>query len=184
MKDFVRGQKSRIADLTSALSSIAVGVGLNFSNPQVVQICCFGVTDTNTLLNERYFIFDQQRKTPEGGVLAIGQRGHDTEQFRIDLARMPQMLNKLIFTATIEDSATMGQLSKGHLRILANQQEVARYFFEGKEFGNEKSVIIAELFLTDVWRFGAIGQGFGGDLKGLIRHFKGEEAILALPSPS
>ncbi|RZL87037.1 MAG: tellurium resistance protein, partial [Variovorax sp.] len=54
---------------------------------------------------------------------------------------------------------------------------VLRFPWSGADFGDEKAVIVAELYRRDgSWRFGAVGQGFNGGLSALLAHFGGTEA--------
>jgi tellurite resistance protein TerA len=63
-----------------------------------------------------------------------------------------------------------------------------RFPWSGADFGDEKAVIVAELYRRDgTWRFGAVGQGFNGGLSALLAHFGGSEAAptpAAAPSPA
>ncbi|MGK5549969.1 TerD family protein, partial [Streptomyces sp. URMC 127] len=52
--------------------------------------------------------------------------------------------------------------------------EVARYSFTGTEFSTERAVMLGDVYLKDVWRFAAVGQGFDGGLEALLRNFGGE----------
>src|SRR5439155_16159361 len=54
--------------------------------------------------------------------------------------------------------------------------EVARYSFGGSEFSTERAVMLGDLYLKDVWRFAAVGQGFDGGLDALLKNFGGEVA--------
>jgi tellurite resistance protein TerA len=59
-----------------------------------------------------------------------------------------------------------------------------RFPWSGADFGDEKAVIVAELYRRDgSWRFGAVGQGFNGGLSALLAHFGGTEATPA-PAPA
>lgn len=70
----------------------------------------------------------------------------------------------------------MSQVGPGYIRIVAGGEEVARYSFTGAEFSTERAVMLADVYLKDVWRFAAVGQGFDGGLDALLRNFGGEVA--------
>ena len=73
MKQFVRGQKSKLASLTPA-TTLEVGVLLSFAAPETVKISCFGVDLYNRLSDQDYFILYDQQRSPEGAVAAIGRQ--------------------------------------------------------------------------------------------------------------
>lgn len=181
MKEFVKGQKAKLADITPA-NSLEIGIQLGFQASLVVDISCFGVDEQSKLSDDRYFIFYNQKTSPCGSLVALGPRDGDQERFQINLSSLPPTIRKLTFTATIDGNGSMSQLTQGHLRMLVGNAEVARYRFTGSDFNSEKAIIIAELYIKDVWRFGTVGQGFNGGLSALLKHFGGEE-IMAEPTP-
>lgn len=182
MKQFVRGQKSKLSSLTPA-TTLEVGVQLSFASFMPVKLTCFGVDIYNHLSDQSYFILYDQQRSPEGAVQAIGMQGDDQQRFRVDLARLPSSIRKLVFTATLEGACTMGAVNSGYLRLLAQGREVARFPLRGADFKDEKAVILGELYFKSVWRFAAVGQGFNGGLSALLEHFGASEAIIPPPPP-
>ncbi|OIJ89332.1 stress protein [Streptomyces sp. MUSC 14] len=171
-REFQRGHKARISDLTAG-TDLYVGVqisapGLNF------DISCFGLDGDERLSDDRYFIFFNQPKSPEESLQLLGAQAGDTESFRITLDRIPSHIRKLSFTATIDGAGQMSQVAPGYLRIVAGGEEVARYSFNGAEFSTERAVMLGDVYLKDVWRFAAVGQGFDGGLEALLKNFGGE----------
>ena len=174
MPEIVKGQKIKLAELTPALN-LEIGISLSFATSQVVDISCFGVDSNSKLADDRYFIFYNQKTSPCGSLTALGPRDGDQERFQVKLAGLPNTVRRLVLTATIDGAGVMSQLTQGSLRLLANNQEVARYRFTGADFSQERAIIIAELYFKDVWRFGTVGQGFNGGLSALLQHFGGQE---------
>ncbi len=171
---FARGQKSKLEALTPA-TDLTVGLGVKAPASPVFDISCFGVDENNQLTDDRYFVFYNQKESPEGALALLGPQDGDREAFRVDLARLPSTIRKLVFTITLDGPGTMSQVSRGHLRITAGGTEVARFGFAGSDFGQEKAIIAGEIYHKDVWRFAAVGQGFNGGLSALLEHFGGEE---------
>ncbi|MCS0605051.1 TerD family protein [Streptomyces sp. LP11] len=171
-REFQRGHKARISDLTAG-TDLYVGVqisapGLNF------DISCFGLDADERLSDDRYFVFFNQPKSPEGSVQLLGAQAGDTESFRVTLDRVPSQIRKLSFTATIDGAGQMSQVAPGYLRIVAGGEEVARYSFSGAEFSTERAVMLGDFYVKDGWRFAAVGQGFDGGLEALLKNFGGE----------
>jgi stress response protein SCP2 len=182
MKEFVRGQKSKLSDLTSS-NIFQVGITISGSASQVFDVSCFGVDANNQLSDDRYFIFYNQKSSPEGALKSLGPQAGDSEVFHVDLSRLPQTIRKLVFTITLDGPGTMSQISGGHLRIIDSGREVVGFRFTGADFGDEKAIIAGEIYWKDMWRFGAVGQGFKGGLSALLKHFGGEEITTPPPPP-
>ncbi|UQI48007.1 TerD family protein [Streptomyces sp. HU2014] len=171
-REFQRGHKAKISDLTAGTD---LYVGVQIAGPGLTfDISCFGLDAQERLSDDRYFIFFNQPKSPEGAIQQLGAQAGDTESFRVTLDRIPAQVQKLSFTATVDGAGQMSQVGPGHLRIVAGGEEVARYSFTGTEFSTERAVMLGDFYLKDVWRFAAVGQGFDGGLEALLRNFGGE----------
>ncbi|RYX80087.1 VWA domain-containing protein [bacterium] len=176
MPQISRGQKQKLADLTPSfqlrvkVQANAPGLTFDFS--------CFGVDASDKLSDDRYFVFYNQKQSPEGA-LKLESDG----VFGVDLSRLPQTIKKLVFVATIDGAGTMANLQSGSLALEAGGSEAARFEFKGSDFGGEKAIMIAEIYFKDVWRFAAVGQGFSGGLDALLKHYGGQESEAAPPPP-
>ncbi len=183
MKEFTRGQKSKIQDLTTS-TDLTVSLDAQASGSPEFDISCFGVDADGKLSDDRYFVFYNQKRSPEGEIEALGAQNGDREAFRVNLSILPQKIQKLVFTITLDGAGTMSQVSRGHLRITTGGSEVARFPFTGADFSQEKAVIVGEIYRKDVWRFAAVGQGFNGGLSALLQHFGGQEIEDTTPAPA
>lgn len=183
MNQFVRGQKTQLSAFTQS-TKVNLGVNVNASTPNInFDISCFGVDAGGQLSDDRYFIFFNQKNSPCGGINALGTQNGDKEVFQLDLTKLPATIQKLVFTINIDGAGTMSNIASGHLRILDQNSEVARFEFSGNDFKDEKALIVGEVYLKDVWRFAAVGQGFNGGLGALLKHFGGEEIEEQAPPP-
>ncbi|GAA2465751.1 TerD family protein [Streptomyces macrosporus] len=178
-REFQRGHKAKIGDLTAGTD---LYVGVRISAPGLTfDISCFGLDADERLSDDRYFVFFNQPKSPEEAIQLLGAQAGDTESFRVTLDRIPAHVKKLSFTATIDGAGQMSQIDPGYLRIVAGGEEVARYAFDGSEFTTERAVMLGDIYLKDVWRFAAVGQGFDGGLEALLKNFGGEVAEESAP---
>ncbi|WP_030893642.1 TerD family protein [Streptomyces sp. NRRL F-5053] len=174
-RELQRGHKARISDLTAG-TDLYIGVRIAGAG-LTLDISCFGLDAAERLSDDRYFIFFNQPKSPEESLQLLGAQAGDNESFRVTLERVPQHVQRLSFTATIDGAGQMSQIGPGYLRIVAGGQEVARYAFDGSEFSTERAVMLGDIYRKDdVWRFAAVGQGFDGGLEALLKHFGGEIA--------
>ncbi|MER8060128.1 MULTISPECIES: TerD family protein [unclassified Streptomyces] len=171
-REFQRGHKARISDLTAGTD---LYVGVQIAGPGLTfDISCFGLDAEERLSDDRYFVFFNQPKSPEESLQLLGAQAGDTESFRVTLDRIPDGIRKLSFTATIDGAGQMSQVGPGYLRIVAGGEEVARYSFSGAEFSTERAVMLGDIYFKDAWRFAAVGQGFDGGLEALLKNFGGE----------
>ncbi len=174
MTNLTRGQKTKLADITPALQ---IGIELRASAPGLTfDFSCFGVDSADKLSDDRYLVFFNQKSSPNGEI-KLGGDG----DFAVDLTRLPASIAKLVFVITIDGGGTLSSLQNGHFSLLAGGAEVARFEFKGSDFGSEKAIIAAEIYLKDVWRLAAVGQGFRGGLDALLAHFGGQQSEESAP---
>ncbi len=174
MKSLIRGQKVKLSDL-SKKSKFQIGLTISAPSDMSLDISCFGVDDDNKLSDDRYFIFFNQKISPCGSLSSLGARNGDQEQFEVDLSRLPSTVRKLIFVVTIDGDGVMSKIKDGYLRLIDQNDELARFIFSGADFQNEKAVLVGEIYFKDIWRLSAVGQGFNGGLNALLKYFGGEE---------
>lgn len=174
MTFFSRGQKGKLTDMgCTGLFPIVLTLSTQTMD---VDISCFGLDASEQLSDDRYMVFFNQKSCPGGGVTL--EINSSTSTFNTDVSRLPDSIQKLVFTASINGEGTMRKLGASTLRLGSTT-----FAFSGADFQDEKAVIIGELYKRDgQWRFGAVGQGFNGGLSALLKHFGGTEAA-APPAP-
>ncbi len=174
MKDLIAGQRVKLSDLTQA-DHITIGLNIDFSPSLEVDFSCFGVDEQGQLSDDRYMVFFNQKESPGQSIQIVAKESLDSETFCVNLTSLPKTIKKLVFTATIGADSSMDKMNSGYLRLSDGVQDVARFDFNGQNFNQEKAIIIGEIYIKDVWRFAAVGQGFNGGLSALLAHFGGEE---------
>ncbi|MGF6272208.1 tellurite resistance protein TerA [Massilia sp. UYP11] len=180
MTTFGRGQKGKLADLgTGHVFDVAIEIAANGAS---VDVSCFGLDANDKLSDDRYMVFYNQLASPEGAVRL--DLGGGRARFAVNLDALPPSITKLVFVAAIDGAATMRTLGASALTL----GSAVRFPWSGADFGDEKALIVAELYRRDgLWRFGAVGQGFNGGLSALLQHFGGAEAgspTPAAPAPT
>ena len=175
MTDFLKGQKGKLADLGCGHAfNVDVDIAANGAS---VDVSCFGLDANDKLSDDRYMVFYNQLASPEGAV-RLEPNGSRT-RFAVNLDALPGTISKLVFVAAIDGAATMRTLGASALSL----GSTLRFPWTGADFGDEKALIVAELYRRDgLWRFGAVGQGFNGGLSALLAHFGGTEAGSAQPA--
>ena len=176
--NILKGQRVALISLfESPAQADFCQIGLCVSgNKEPVDFACFGLDSEQKLSDDAYMTFFNQPKTPCGAV-ELSMPAGDTLGFSCQLAKLPAKIDRLVFTAAIDGTTSMGQIQNGHLRFLVANREVARFAFSGANFQDEKAVMLGELYRKDgAWRFSAVGQGFNGGMAALVKHFGGEVA--------
>jgi tellurite resistance protein TerA len=172
MTNFARGQKGKLADLGVG-SSFAVDLDIQAPGLSI-DVSCFGLDSADKLSDDRFMVFYNQLAGPGDAVrLELRQGG---ARFNLNLDALPNSIAKLVFVAAIDGAQTMRALGASSLSV----GSALRFPWSGADFGDEKAVIVAEIYRKDgQWRFGAVGQGFNGGLAKLLEHFGGTQAAPA-----
>lgn len=161
-----KGQKLKLQDL-GITNSFSVDCILNSS--LTIDVSCFGVNSDNKLIDDRYMVFYNAKSSPNNEIVLEKENPF---RFSIDTSSLPIHIEKLVFTAAIDGSQTMNALGSLDFKI-----GDAIFTLRGNDFQAEKAIIIAEFYKKDnVWRMGAVGQGFNGGLDALLTYFGGTQA--------
>lgn len=179
MPQLTRGQKTKLADLTSSQTlriALATAPGLCF------DFCCFGLNENGKLTDERNFVFYNQQASPDKAIEIVGQRAGEAMTFAVNLSRLPANVRRVVFAMVVDGAGTMADLKSGQWSVLASGAEIARFNFASADFGAEKSLIVGEVYFHgEQWRIAAVGQGFREGLDALLRHYGGEVAPEVAP---
>ncbi len=144
---------------------------------------CFGLDAQGKLSDECYFIFYNQKSSPCAGISMTGPKQGNAEDFAIHLDRIPADIERLVFVITIDGAGEMRQIQSGRWQLHdGDGLALAEFPLRAADFGNERALIVGELYRKDGWRVAAVGQGFNGGLGAVLQHFGGEEAA-DTPSP-
>lgn len=169
-----KGQKMKLSDVSSCLD-VRIQTNIRISGGEV-DFSCFGVDTDGKLTDERYCIFHNQTRSPEGAIV-MTKDGASTV-FEVDLDLLPNNIQKIVVTASA-DSAVMRNIISGSVALLSGNGK-AVYTFDGNSFREERALILCELYRRGgIWRYGIVANGFNGGLKALLEYFGGQ----AFPSP-
>ncbi|RRJ26749.1 universal stress protein [Lachnoanaerobaculum gingivalis] len=139
------------------------------------DFCCFGVDGNGKLSDDRYMIFYNQKTSPKAEVseedIADGVR------YTLNLSTIPDFINRLVFTVSIDGNKTMGEMNSLETKVYQSGAKDIEMTLGGNDFSNEKAVIAMEIYRKDVWRIGFVASGFDGGLSALLKYFGGEEVV-------
>ena len=171
MLDLQRGQKISIQTVCRTWT---LEVELRHQGPLAVDVSCFGLDSAGRLSDERYFLFYNQRRSPEGAMALSEGASGGTARFQVDLAALPDHIQRLSFTAAIDGGRTLRELEQGSIGLWVRGEEMARYAYAGNEFSGERAIVAGELYRKNGdWKFSAVGRGFNGGLRALVESFGG-----------
>ncbi|MGW2373196.1 MULTISPECIES: TerD family protein [Kitasatospora] len=134
------------------------------------------------VVSDQHFVFFNNLRSPEGSVEHSGDNltgggDGDDEQIKVDLARVPADVAKVVFPVSIYDAdarlQNFGQVRNAFIRIVnqANGQEIARYDLT-EDASTETAMVFGELYRSGAeWKFRAIGQGYASGLRGIATDY-------------
>jgi stress response protein SCP2 len=174
MKDVQKGFRDKVA---AHAPDGRLKVSLSVRGPSTYDFCCFGLGAGGKLGDDRYFVFFNQLKSPQGEIeLRLAQGG---AEFEADLQRLPASIDRLVFTANVDGTGDMSGIQSLEA-VFAGSLRLA---LTGKDFAKEKAIMILELYRKDGWRVAFKAEGFNEGLPALLRHFGGEEKAPESPPP-
>lgn len=166
-----RGMRDKVSKYLNPANDIVVHMGITGNS--VYDFCCFGVDKDGQLSDDRYMVFYNQTSTPQGEII------YNTENtgvsFKVNLNRIPQTIDKLVFTASIDGNGTMGDISSFAFSVEQSGSEGLSLNLSGSDFKTEKAIIAVEIYRKDEWRISAVANGFNGGLSALLAFYGGTE---------
>lgn len=170
--DVQRGFRDKIDKYLNPNQEISIE--MNIVGNDIYDYSCFGVDQAGKLSDDRYMIFYNQTQSPHQEITYSANA--NTANFTINLNKLPDTIQKLVFTVSIDGTGTMGTITSHHLYIKQNAQNAINMNLNGQDFDQEKAIVLIEIYRKDGWRFAAIAKGFNGGLGDLLRAYGGEEA--------
>ena len=167
----VKGWKDKLENHVNLNENIFVDMKVK-GNAEY-DFCCFGVDENGKLSDDRYMIFYNQKLSPNGEVSV--EDIADGVRYTLNLSTIPDCINRLVFTVSIDGTQTMGEMNALETKVYQSGAKDIEMTLGGKDFTKEKAVIVMEIYRKDVWRIGCVASGFDGGLSALLKYFGGEE---------
>lgn len=183
----VKGQKIDIG-----LSKISVGLGWNPNEGTGfdfdLDASAFMINTNRIIPADEYFVFYGNTDSPDGALHHTGDdptggnsAGGDDETIEIDLSKVHDDIQEILFVVTIHDAAARkqnyGQVRSSYIRVVddATNQEIAKYELD-EDFSIETGIEFGRLYKRDnKWKFEASGIGYKEDLAFfLAKYFQGQ----------
>ena len=167
----IKGWKDKLENYVNLNEGIIVDMKVRGN--AVYDFCCFGVDAQSKLSDDRYMVFYNQKRTPQGEISV--RDIPDGVSYTLQLSAIPAYINRLIFTVSIDGTQTMGEMENFVTQVHQPGAQGVELCLTGKDFSKEKAIIAIEIYRKDIWRIGCVAGGFDGGLSALLAHFGGEE---------
>ena len=175
----VKGWKDKLENHVNLNENIFVDMKVK-GNAEY-DFCCFGVDGNGKLSDDRYMIFYNQRTSPNAE-LSVEDIA-DGVRYTLNLSTIPDFINRLVFTVSIDGNQTMGEMNSLETKVYQSEAKDIEMTLGGNDFSKEKAVIVMEIYRKDVWRIGCVASGFDGGLSALLKYFGGEEVSEPVQEP-
>ena len=167
MQTFQTGQKTQLSTLTPSLQ---LTLSARVTGPAAdYDLILFGLDDAGKLSDDRYMVFYNQPTSPEGA-LRVRSGTNGEKIFELELARLPGTVRRLSLAATVEQGS-FNTIDHAEVTLAVGGVPVAHYRVTGRDFQAQRAVMLFDVYFKDVWRVGAVGQGFNGGLETLVEHY-------------
>lgn len=175
-------------DLSKGLSKVGVGLGWepNEGESQFdfdLDASAFMLASNKKLPQDDFFVFYNNQKSPDGSVESSGDdttggsSDGDDETLSVDLNKVDQRVEEIVFTVTIHEAEkrrqNFGQVRGSFIRIYnaLTNDEIAKYELN-EDFSVETAVEFGRLYRNGgQWKFEAMGAGYKGGLQFFVNKY-------------
>lgn len=176
-----KGQRQNIA---APKFTVGLGWDTNSSNTGEafdLDVSIFILGNNAKLVNDNYFVFYNNLKSPDGSVEHTGDNltgagDGDDEKIVVDLSRISPEVSEICFVVTIHQADTrrqnFGQIRNSFIRIVdTNNTELVKYELD-EDFSIETAVEFGRIYKrNDEWKFEAVGAGMKGGLQDFLNKY-------------
>jgi len=179
-----KGGNLSLTKADPGLTKILVGLGWDARSTSGgdfdLDASAFLLSASGKVRSDGDFIFYNQLVSADGSVEhtgdnRTGEGDGDDEAVKVDLARVPQDVSRIIFPVTIHDADSrrqnFGMVKGAFIRVVNGDTnvEVARYDLS-EDASTETAMIFGEVYRNGAeWKFRAVGQGYAGGLLALAK---------------
>lgn len=181
-----KGGNINLSKTAPGLKRVRVGLGWDARATDGADFdldaSAFMVKADEKVPSSEYFVFYNQLRSPEGSVVhagdnRTGEGEGDDETIEVRLDDVPPEIAKIVFVVTIHEAdargQNFGQVSNAYIRCVNEEtgEELARYDLS-EDSSTETAMIFGEIYRHGGdWKFRAVGQGYAGGLKELVKRF-------------
>ena len=184
-----KGQRISLDKVAPNLQAVFVGLGWDVKATDGghdfdLDACAFLLGENEKLVSDKHFIFYNNTTSPDAdksvehmGDNLTGAGDGDDEVIIVNLQKVPQNIQRLVFTVTIHDAQkrkqNFGQVENAYVRLVdvSTKEELLCYPLS-EDYSIETALVMAELYRRDgSWRMNAVGAGYEGGLQALLDRY-------------
>ena len=181
-----KGGNLSLSKTDPSLNQVLIGLGWDARATDGADFdldaSAFLLAANDKVRGETDFIFYNQTRSPEGSVEhtgdnRTGEGDGDDEAVKINLAKVPDDVQKIAITVTIHDAENrgqnFGQVQNAFIRVVNDQTNVEIVRFDlNEDYSTETAMIFGELYRHNgEWKFRAVGQGYNGGLRAMCGQY-------------
>ncbi|MGW1911712.1 TerD family protein [Streptomyces sp. NPDC002076] len=187
-----KGGNVSLSKQAPGLTAVTVGLGWQANTgyePDAGALLC---APSGKVPSDEHFVFFNNLSSPDGSVRHLGGGSPvdgDDQRIQVDLTRVPDEVEKIVFTVSLYEGASrgqaFGQVHRAHIRVLDRETgtELARYDLASGGLSTETALVFGELYRHGAeWKFRAVGQGYASGLAGIATDYG--VSVLKETSPS
>lgn len=182
-----KGQKIDLTKNNPSLKHLLVGLGWDVNQFDSgsefdLDASAFLVGAGGKVTTDNDFVFYGNLTHASGAVEHTGDNltgagDGDDEIIRVDLSKVPENIERIVFSATIYEAEArrqnFGMVSNAYIRIVDEDTgtELVRYDL-GEDFAIETAIVAGEIYRHNgEWKFNAVGSGWQGGLAALCQNY-------------
>lgn len=192
-----KGERFNLSKEVPGLKKVVAGLGWSMNKTGQsydIDASVFMLGNNGKIPDEKYFIFYNNRKSPDGalehsGDNQTGKGDGDDEIILIDLTQVNPVIETIVFVVTIhegeEKKQSFSQVQNSFIRLYNPETgiELARYPLN-EAFSNETAVEFGRLYhKNQEWRFEAVGNGYQAGLQRFVDQYHGDSKPADIPPP-
>lgn len=178
-------QKGQRETIKAPKFVVGLGWDTNSSSTGVdfdLDASIFIVGADRKILNDNYFVFYNNLKSPDEAVIHNGDNltgvgEGDDEQISVDLNKIDSKAQEIVIVVTIHEAEArkqnFGQVRNSFIRIIdtTSNEEVMKFELD-EDFSIETAIEFGRIYKrNDEWKFEAVGTGKQGGLQDYVNAF-------------
>ncbi|OQY09021.1 MAG: chemical-damaging agent resistance protein C [Fusobacteriia bacterium 4572_132] len=184
-----KGQNVSLEKVAKGIKKLHIGLGWDTNKYDGGQdfdldAMCLLVDENNKIAegNEQNFVFYNNLKDPSEAVIhtgdnLTGEGEGDDEVLKVDLDKISEKVNKIIFIVNIHDAEarnqSFGQITNAFIRVLEDGTEKELIIYDlSEDYSIETGMVVGEIYRNKgEWKFKAVGSGYKEGLDIILREY-------------
>jgi len=183
-----KGSNVSLTKEAPGLTAVSIGLGWDARTTTTtgtdfdLDASAIMVDSSGQVLSDGHFIFFNNKTSPDGSVEhagdnLTGEGDGDDETIKVNLAKVPTEVDRIVFPVSVYDGAArsqgFGQVRNAFIRVIndAGGAEITRYDLS-EDASTETAMLFGELYRNGPeWKFRAVGQGYASGLAGIAKDY-------------